>query len=256
MNSNFPPLYLQLPFPVFSRPRGQRVPFPNLLWPCAPHPFMHCPPRLCSTLNPLSLKSASPSPLPSAATYQNVHTSSIQRKRKLLQFCHFFNCFFIFLNSQKNDWQHVSPICASVHRNKASATYPLAIVLWKQNNDLLPSSQSKRFFFQTSFDLPSLIAPLEKLFARSVSPATCHCVDSPSTWCSLVFWPWPHSFLRPQLSPRPSLRSHSFNHLRACSLQTLSRPGLPTEPESQRSICLLHLSICPKPLLLQGSLCQ
>ena len=129
VNSNFPPLYLQLPFPVFSRPRGQRVPFPNLLWPRAPHPFMHCPPRLCSTLNPLSLKSASPSPLPSAATYQNVHTSSIQRKRKLLQFCHFFNCFFIFLNSQKNDWQHVSPICASVHRNKASATYPLAIVL-------------------------------------------------------------------------------------------------------------------------------
>ena len=217
---------------------------------------MHCPPRRCSTLNPLSLKSASPSPLPSATTYQNVHTSSMQRKRQLLlQFCHFFNYFFIFLTSQKNGWQHVSPICVSVHRNKASATYPLTIVLWKQNNDLLPSSQSKRFFFQTSLDLPSLIAPLEKLSARSVSPGTCHCVDSPSTWCSLVFWPWPHSFLRPQLSAQPSLHSHSFNHLRACSLQTLSRPGLPTEPESQRSICLLHLSICPNPLL-QDSLCQ
>lgn len=132
----------------------------------------------------------------------------------------------------------------SIHRNKVSATYPLTIiVLWKQNSDLLPSSQSKRFFFQTSLDLPSLIA----LSAPSVSPGTCLCVDSPSTWCSLVFWPWLHPLLRPQFSPWPSLRSHGFNHLRACgfanSLQTRP-PHWAWESEIHLPSGSLHL---PKP---------
>ena len=73
----------------------------------------------------------------------------------------------------------------------------------------------KDSFFRPHMTCPLWLLPL-KNSAPSVSPGTCRCVDSPSPWCSLVFWPWPHSLLRPQLSPWPSLRSHSFNRLRAC----------------------------------------
>lgn len=136
-------------------------------------------------------------------------------------------------------------ICVSVHRNKASATLPFNYCTLKTEQWPLPSSQSKDSFSDLTWLALSDCSPWKNslLPVSLLVPAA---VWTPFYLMLPVFWPG-HILFSDHNSPRPSLHSHSFNHLRACG----SANPLQTRPSHwawESEIHLpSHLSNLPRP---------
>lgn len=160
----------------------------------------------------------------------------------------------------------------STHSDKAPASSLPTIALWRQNSDLLPDSQSDSFFY-TSYYVASLTTPFQKLSSLRASeipafPDSRHATvrrrlssqfptDSPSAWCSLIFWPKPYS-----LSAPPPWALSSLSWLRQppqswwfCKLYFQPRHHhWAWESEIQLFSASLPLVVTQNLLLLQGSL--